>query len=485
MTSEAAPKDSLKPDICVVGGGSAGLSVAALAAALGASVVLAGTRRPEGASLHDRSLASGALAAAARRAEEFRRGGAFGLVSSGELQVDLARVRAHVREAVRSAAPLDSMERFRAMGVRVVAAEARFADRSTVMAGEAAVRARRFVVAADSRPAVPAVPGLEDVPYLTGETLLDLETLPERLVVLGGAVAGVELAQACRRLGARVTLVETGPRLLAGEDPEMAAVLERALRAEGIVVRTGVEVLRAERRQGDRVALVLRGGEGEETVEGSRLLIAAGRAPDLDGLALDKAGIEAGPAGIRVDAGLKTTNGRVYAIGEGIAWGGEGSLHATNHQAGLVVRNALFRLPARLGAAPVPRLVLTDPELAAAGATEEEARERHRDIRILRWPFAENDRARAERGTAGHLKAVVTRHGRILGCTIVGPRAGELLAPWLLAMEKDLKVTDLANVVHPHPTLSEIARSAAVEFLKPSAQNPWIRRLVGFVGRLG
>jgi len=282
-----------------------------------------------------------------------------------------------------------------------------------------------------------------------------------------------------------VTVIETGERILTREDPEMAAVIERALRAEGVKVRTDATVLRVERRPQERFAVVLKDGDREEIVEGSHLFAAAGRTPDLEGLDLDKAGIEAGLTGIEVGSGLRTTNAKVYAIGGCVSGRAEDPPQVANHQAGLVVRNALLRVPVGYGAVPIPRVVRTDPELASVGLTEEEARAQQHDIRILRWPFADNDRARAEREAAGHVKAIVTRNGRILGCVIAGPRAGELIAPWCLAIAKDLRVGDLAGLVYPYPTLSEATRSAAVEFLKPSAQNPWIRRLIGFVGRLG
>ena len=485
MTNESAPTLTLRPDLCVIGATPAGLSAASLAAALGASVVLVG-KRPWGVERPEPGdLSSSALIAAAGHAEALRRAGAFGIGQGLEPGVDAAKLRAHVHEVVRSAAPMDSPERYRAMGVRVIEAGARFIDRRTVTAGEHVIRARRFVIAMGARPAMPELPGLQDIPYLTDESLLDLAVRPDHLVILGGGVTGIEMAQACRRLGAQVTVIETGERILTREDPEMAAVIGRALRAEGVTIRTDATVLRVERRAQDRLATVLKSGGREEMVEGSHLFAAAGRTPDIEGLDLDKAGIEASPSGIKVGSGLRTTNAKVYAIGGCVSGQAEDPPQVANHQAGLVVRNALLRVPVGYGAVPIPRGVRTDPELASVGLTEEEARAQQHDIRILRWPFADNDRALAEREVAGHVKAIATRNGRILGCAIAGPRAGELIAPWCLAMAKGLRVGDLAGLVYPYPTLSEATRSAAVEFLKPSAQNPWIRRLIGFVGRLG
>jgi pyruvate/2-oxoglutarate dehydrogenase complex dihydrolipoamide dehydrogenase (E3) component len=228
------------------------------------------------------------------------------------------------------------------------------------------------------------------------------------------------------------------------------------------------------------------GADGER-IEGSHILVATGRAPTTHGLGLEAAGIAFDKSGIIVDKGLRTTNRRVYAIGD--CAGGEAGpyrfTHAANHHAGLVIRSALFRLPVRVDPAAIPRVVYTDPELAAIGLSEEEARARHRSIRILRWPLAENDRAQAERAADGHVKAIVTGRGTILGCAIAAPHAGELIVPWALALGKGLKVQDLAGLVFPYPTLSEVTKRAAVEFIRPGAQNPWVRRLIGAVRRLG
>lgn len=482
---EPDPKDILRPDLCIIGGGPAGLSAAALAVSLGASVVLVEKGRMGGECLNAGCIPSKTLIAAARRADHCRQAGRFGVSCGQEPEIDFAKVRDRIRDVVRSIAPMDSRERYSAMGVQVLEAEARFVDRSTVIAGPVAVRARRFIIATGSQPTIPAIPGLESISFLTEDSLFDLAAKPDHLVILGGGAVGIEMAQAYRRLGVRVTVIEAGERILAGEDVEMAGVIERVLRSEGVTVRTGVAISSIERRRDEGFAAILREGGTEATIEGSHLLIATGRLPGLDGLGLGKAGIESDASGIRVDHGLRTANARVYAIGDCLGEGRGRFTHMANHQAGLVVRNALFRLPIRLGAEPIPRVIYTDPEIAAVGLLEDEARAQHADMRILRWSFADNDRARTEGLMEGHIKAIVTPHGRILGCAIAGPQAGELIGPWVLAMARHLKISDLAGVVYPYPTLSEITKSAAVEFLKPTAQNPWVRRLLGFVRRLG
>jgi pyruvate/2-oxoglutarate dehydrogenase complex dihydrolipoamide dehydrogenase (E3) component len=266
----------------------------------------------------------------------------------------------------------------------------------------------------------------------------------------------------------------------------MAAVLERALLADGVELYVGVTVERIT-RLGDRILATVRAGADTRAVEGSHLLVAAGRRPVTDGLGLDAAGIAFDEKGIAVDKGLRTTNRRVYAIGDcaGPGGGPYKFTHVANYHAGLVIRSALFRLPAKVDAAAIPRVTYTDPEIAAVGMTEEEARESRMAFRILRWPVAENDRAQAERRTAGHVKALVTSRGKILGCAIASSQAGDLIVPWALAIQKGLKVQDLAGLIFPYPTLSEVTKRAAVEFLRPSAQNPWVRRAIGFARRFG
>lgn len=478
--------EPLRPDLCVIGAGSAGLSVAAIAASLGVSVVLVEKGAMGGECLNTGCVPSKALLAVARQARESCRANRFGL-RGPEPEVDFAAVGRHVKEIVASIAPMDSRERYRALGVQVIEAEARFTGTGTLLAGGQIIQARRFIIATGSRPSVPAIPGLDGIPFLTNETVFDLTERPEHLAIIGGGSVGVELAQAFARLGSRVTLIEAGERLLANEDPELAAVIERALRRDRVAIETSRSVARVEAVEGGGISLVLE--QGDQALVASHLLVATGRDAVVEGLGLDEAGVETDATGIFVDRRLKTSNRRIYAIGDcaGGKAAGAHFTHMANHQAGLVIRSALFRLPSRLGRAPVPRVLYlyTDPELASVGFTEAQARERHRAVRILRWSFADNDRARAERATEGHVKAIVTPGGRILGCAIAGTHAGELIMPWVLAMAKGLKVSDLAGLVYPYPTFSEVTKSTAVEFLKPSAQNPWVRRLTGFLRRLG
>lgn len=471
----------IKPDLCVIGAGSGGLSVAAGAAMFGAQVVLIERHLMGGDCLNVGCVPSKALIAAANRAHEFRHAGRFGLVAPPP-QVHFSRVQDHVRRVIASIAPTDSVERFTAMGVRVIQGEARFADSRTVTVGGLMIRARRFVVATGSRPSTPPIDGLADLPFLTNETVFDVETRPERLIVIGGGPIGVELGQAFARLGSAVTIVQAG-RLLPREDEEAAGHVRRSLLADGVAVRENVRAIRAQGAPGD-LRLVLEGGE---ILSGSHLLVAAGRSPGLDALDLAAAGITHGPKGIQVDRRLRTSNRRVYAIGDCAAGATDGLqfTHVANYHAGIVLRSALFRLPARIDNRAIPRVTYCEPEVASVGLTEEEALRLGHKVRILRWPLAENDRAQAERATEGVVKLVTTQRGRILGATIVGRNAGELLTPWIMGVRKGWSLGEFAATVFPYPTFSEVSKRAALTHFAPMAQRPWIRRIVRLLSRFG
>jgi len=470
----------LTPDICVIGAGSGGLSVAAAAAAFGVPIVLIEKGKMGGDCLNYGCVPSKALLAAAKHANAPRRTAPFG-VTLPRAEVDFARVNAHVHGVIAAIAPNDSRERFTGLGVHVIAGAARFKDRATAIVGDIEIKARRFVIATGSSAAVPPIPGLAETPYLTNETIFELKTCPTHLLIIGGGPIGLELAQAHRRLGAQVTVLEAETPL-AKDDPECAAIVLDYLTREGVVIRAGVKVTRVA-RNGDAVQAVIETPHGDETISGSDLLIATGRQANVTSLGLEAAGIKYGPHGIAVDKGLKTSNRKVYAIGD-VASGLQFT-HVANYHAGIVIRNALFRLPAKTSDEGIPWVTFTDPELAQVGLTEKQARERHKTIRVLRWPYHENDRAQAERETHGHIKVVTAKNGRILGATIVGAHAGEMITTWTLALSRGLNIRAMTGIVMPYPTLSEIGKRAAITYFSPSLTSPKIRRLIGFLRRFG
>ncbi len=464
----------LTPDICIIGAGSAGLAVAAGAAQMGAGVVLVERGLMGGDCLNFGCVPSKSLLAAARLADLARRGAALG-ITSPRPDVDFAAAADGVQNVIAAIAPNDSVERFEGLGVRVLRREARFTSPRTIRAGEIEISPRRFVIATGSHPAVPPIPGLTDTPYLTNETIFANRERPDHLIVIGGGPIGIEMAQAHRRLGARVTVLDVGP-VLPRDDPELVASLTGHLAGEGIAIRPRVEITRIER---DGNAIVARLADGER-IQGSHLLVAAGRRPSIEALELPAAGIEATAQGITVDARLRTTNRRAFAIGD--VAGGPQFTHVALYHAGIVIRNALFRLPAGVDYRALPWVTYTDPELAQVGLTQATAGE---DARVLRWPFSENDRAQTERDTEGLVKIVLSRNGRILGASILGTGAGDLILPWALAIAQKLKIGALANLIVPYPTRGEASKRAAACYYTPTLFSPRTRRLVRFLARFG
>ena len=476
----------VEADLVVIGAGAAGLSVAAGAAQLGARVVLIERAALGGECLNAGCVPSKALLAAAKRIALAREAERYGLRTAGA--IDVAAVMADVRRAIADIAPNDSAHRYRGLGARVILGEARFAAHDRVTVGDERIAARRIVIATGTRPAIPPIPGLEGVAFLTNENLWSLERLPAHLLVLGAGAMGLEIAQVFARLGCRVTVLEAG-RALAREDSELVAGLLVALQRDGVVVREGVRVLRV---APDPVglAILLDAGEGrEERIVGSHLLLATGRTPNLEGLSLDRAGIEATPQGIRVDRSLRSlSNRRVFAAGdiadiEGV--GPQRFTHTASHHAGVILRRALFRLPAKTAPETIPRCLYTDPELASLGLTEPEARARGlANLAILRWPIPETDRAATERVRHGLVKIIASRRGRVLGAAVLAPHAGEIIGLLALAIRKGVSVTTLADLVLPYPTYAEGVKRAAGNFFAQRFLSPTIRHVVRVLSRL-
>jgi len=472
--------EHITADICIIGAGSGGLSVAAGATQMGANVVLIEAHKMGGDCLNYGCVPSKALIAAAKAAHAHRSSAPLG-IAAHEPEVDYGAVMDHVQRTIATIAPHDSVARFEGLGVRVIQAHGSFTGPAEVTAGDTVVTARRFVIATGSSPAIPPIPGLDTTPYLTNETLWDLRELPATLIVIGGGPIGVELAQAHRRLGSRVIVLEAFTAL-GREDPEIAAVALAHLRAEGVVIRDRAKVAEVSGSAGAiRVTL-----EGGEIVEGTHLLVATGRRTNVEGMGLEIAGIDFDRRGVSVGKDLRSvSNRRVYAIGD--VAGGLQFTHVANYHAGLVIRSALFRLPVTSRTDHIPRVTYTDPEIAQVGMTEAEAVEQHGSaIEVHRFPFIENDRALAEGKAYGLVKAVIGRGGRIVGCSIVGPQAGELIHPWALALASGLKIKAMAGYVAPYPMLGEAGKRAAGAYYTPRLfGNRWIKLAVRLLARLG
>lgn len=468
--------ERIETDILVIGAGSGGLSVAAGAVQMGARVVLLESGRMGGDCLNYGCVPSKALLASAKAAHQQAHAAAFGVADQAP-QVDPGAVNDHVRDVIAGIEPHDSQERFEELGVRVIREHGLFVSASEVEAGGHVIAARRIVLATGSSPLVPPIPGLDGVPFETNETLFDRRERPEHLLILGGGPIGMEMAQAHARLGSKVTVIE-GARALGKDDPEAAALVLDHLRAEGVEIAEGAMAAAVRGKAG---AIEVEAEDGR-TFRGTHLLVALGRTPNTEGLNLEAAGIETTKAGIKVDAGLRTTNRRVYSIGD-IA-GGMQFTHAAGYQAGVVIRSILFGLPSKARTAHIPWATYTDPELAQVGLTEAQARDTHGDrLEVARFDYDGNDRARAERRMAGFAKVMVVR-GRPVGVTIVGHQAGELIGLWSLVLANNLKMSQVAAMVAPYPTMGELNKRVAGAYFSPRLfESPMVKRVVGFVQR--
>ncbi len=442
--------NQIETDICVIGAGSGGLSVAAGAVQMGVRVVLLEGHKMGGDCLNYGCVPSKALLAAGHKAHETSIP-AFG-ISGYAPQPDFPAAHAHVQATIAAIEPHDSQERFEGLGVRVIREFGRFISPKEVQAGDHVIKARRFVIATGSRPFVPPIPGLDTVPYLTNETLFDQTSRPDRLIIIGGGPIGLEMAQAHHRLGAEVVVLE-GQKALGGDDPEAAVLVIETLREEGIEIVEGAEVTEVAGQGGD-ITVITKDGR---SFHGTHLLTAVGRQVNVDSLDLKAGNVAFDRRGVRVGADLRsTTNKRVYAVGD--AAGGAQFTHVAGYHAGVIIRPMLFGLPAKARTDHIPHATYTKPELAQVGLTEDAAKKKHgAALEVVRAEFSGNDRAIATNQTQGFCKVMVVK-GRPVGATIVGPQAGELVQVWALALASKLKMSAIAGMVAPYPTLGEITK---------------------------
>ena len=450
---------TLRTDVCVLGGGAGGLAFAAGAVQMGARVVLVEKHKMGGDCLNYGCVPSKAMIAAGQLAYDMRHAERFGLPKS-IVKADWRQVHRHVASVVEAIAPHDSVERFEGLGCTVIQASGSFIDRKTVLAGTKTVRAKYFVLATGSHPFVPPMEGIKNVPYFTNETIFDHQEDIKHLIVIGGGPIGLELAQAHLRLGAKVSIVERGG-LLMHEDPDLAPLLLERLKSEGMSMLTHRNIVRLEGTKGKVRAVLSRAdSEQHETLEGSHLLVATGRVPQLAGLNLEKAGIAYTHRGIRVDERLRTSRKRIYAIGD--CSGSAQFTHVAGYHAGIAIRNILFPMRAKVSLENLPLVTYCDPEIASLGLSERAAVEQHgRDkVKTFSFDYEENDRAHAVHTPEGRIK-VFLRKGKILGVAVVGAHAGEMLAPWIVAKSAGLSIGQLANPIFPYPTLSEITKRVA------------------------
>jgi len=464
-------------DIVVIGGGSGGLVVAAGGAALGAKVALIEKLRLGGDCLWTGCIPSKALIKSARVAYQMRNADRFALTPH-DPKPQLPRVMERVAAVIAGIAPNDSPERFRSLGVDVIFGSGRFIDASAFEVDSRRLRARTFVIATGSRPAIPPIFGIESVPFLTTETIFDLREAVPHLIIVGSGPVGSEMAQAFRRLGSEVTVVDIAPGILPREDFDLATIVFRQLRNEGIRYHLSASIAKVERTPLGVRMLVRAKDSSVQTIDATHLLVAAGRHANIEDLGLGAANIRVAGDRIVLDDGLRTTNRRVYVIGD--AASGHQFTHLAEHHAGIVLRHAIFKLKWTKPSSIVPWCTFTDPEFARVGLSEAEAKKSGVDHRVYLFPLSDVDRARAESEIEGMAKLVTAPRGRVLGAAIVAPHAGELIGEYGLAIANRMKAADISAVIHTYPTFAQINRRVAdmrqKEALTPGTR-AWVKRL--------
>ncbi|MCC6597783.1 MAG: FAD-dependent oxidoreductase [Alphaproteobacteria bacterium] len=466
---------TIKADLCIIGAGSGGLSVAAGAAQLGLNTVLVERAEMGGDCLNTGCVPSKALLAAAKRAHMHRKGDIKG-IAPHEPEIDFSAVKDHLFDTIKMIEPNDSPERFRELGVNIILEEGCFTSPHTVQAGDHVIKARYFVIATGSRAVVPPIPGLEKDKVFTNETIFSMREKPDHLLVVGGGPIGIEMAQAHRRFGCKVSVFDMAS-ILPRDDQSNVTIIRQILVDEGVDLHERVSI--KEVKHGDKtITLVMEKGGVLQEIKGSHLFVAAGRAPNMDGLDLDKAGVKFEKRGITVDAHLKTSNRNIFAIGD--VSGGPQFTHVAGYHAGIIIRQICFKMSwAKVDYKALPWVTYTDPELAQVGLTEEDARKKHgEDIKVAEWYFDENDRAIAERATKGQIRVVTDKKGLILGASIVGSGAGELIGLWALAITNGLKIGAVTGMIAPYPTLGEISKRAAGAWYTPNLFSDKTRRIV-------
>jgi pyruvate/2-oxoglutarate dehydrogenase complex dihydrolipoamide dehydrogenase (E3) component len=451
------PRPEGRYNLVVIGGGTAGLVTAAGAAGLGARVALVERSMLGGDCLNSGCVPSKAMIASARGAKASGSSGNY--LSAAE---NFAAAMQRMRKLRAEISPHDSAERFRKLGVDVFFGEATFRDSETIEVAGTPLKFRRAVIATGARAAAPPIPGLEQVRYLTNESLFELTELPRRLAIIGAGPIGCEMAQAFARLGSEVFLLDVGPRVLAREDADAAVVIQRSLQRDGVRLHLGIKDLRVAASDPLKLEYLLPSGE-QQSVAADRLLIAAGRAPRVEGLGLERVGVEFDRRGVRVDDHLRTTNRRIYAAGD--ICSPFQFTHAADFMARIVIQNALFLGRKRFSSLVIPWCTYTSPELARVGLNQQEAQQQNRPVTTLQLDFSQLDRAVLEGQPEGFAR-VHLRPGsdRILGATIVGEHAGELISEVTLAMTKRLGLGAIGQTIHPYPTWSDAVRKLADQY---------------------
>lgn len=472
--------ETIDCDLAIIGGGAGGLSLAAGSAQLGLNVVLFESGKMGGDCLNYGCVPSKSLLAAAKIFYHLKQASRFGIHTQG-LSLAFPQVMQHVHQVIANIAEHDSVERFESLGVRVIQSAGKFIAPDAMQVGNQIIHAKRFVIATGSSPFIPPIPGVDSVSYLTNETIFDLQEKPQHLIVIGGGPIGCELAQAFAMLGSKVTILE-GLNILPKDDADCVAVIRQQLEEMNVTIYEQAKVQQIEANPDTGIIVSFEYQNEASTISGSHLLIATGRRANVDDLDLEKANVKYTPKGIEVNQRLQTSNKKIYAMGD--VTGPYQFTHMTGYQAGIVLRNVVFKWPAKVNYNAVPWVTYTEPELAHVGLLATDA-QKCPDTQITEWHLKDNDRAQTERTLNGKIKIITDKKGRVLGATIVGPHAGELILPWVMAIREGKTLRSFTDVIAAYPTLSEISKRVAGEFYTPKLFSDKTRWLVRWLQKLG
>ena len=465
----------IRADICIIGAGAAGLSVAAVAAQLDRKVVLIEEHKMGGDCLNYGCVPSKAMLAAAHKVSEIEAAAEFG-IKVENLKVDFKKVKTHIQNVIKAIEPHDSVERFEELGVQVLKGHGEFISRHQVKCGKKVVQAKYFVIATGSKAFVPPIKGLDKVPYLTNESIFGLKACPKHLVVIGGGPIGLEMAEAHRKLGAKVTVLEAF-RVLPKDDPEFVKILKEKLIAGGIDIKEGIKI---QKITGKKDEIEIHCG-GKKAIKASHLLVATGRRANLKGLNLKAAKIKIDEGRIVLDDRLRSSNKKIFVLGD--AAGGPQFTHFAGYHAGVAIKNILFKIPAKAKDYVLPWVTYTKPELAHTGLTLVGARKKYDDVEVVTWPYLENDRAQAVKETEGFVKIIARKNGLVLGVSIIGEQAGEMINFWSFVIKEKMKLSKVTDMIVAYPTLFEVNKRAAGKFYSPAlfgAKTKWLVKFLSF-----
>lgn len=449
---------NINTSLCIIGAGAAGLSVAAIACQLDIDTTIIERHKLGGDCLHYGCIPSKSLLSISKHIYELRNSKKYANILN-EPKIDYSYIKNYINNVIQKIEPHDSIERFEKLGAKVIIGEASFVNKNTITVNDTQITAKKIVICTGSKPSIPEISGLQGTPYLTNESVFSINEAPESIAILGGGPTGVEIAQAFNRLGVQVHLLVRS-RILSSEDHEQSYLLASKLAEEGIAIHTDISVTRVNYR--NLFEIFCKEQEITKTIKTTHFLIATGRVPSLHKLQLSNAAIEFDEQGIKVDKHLRTTNPKIYAAGDVTPH--PKFTHMASYQAGVIIKNILFKIPAKYSSKIVPRVTFTEPEFAQVGMIEREIQHKYRQYKELKYSFSDNDRAQTEDAIVGNIKVFTSKRGKILGVSILGPHAGELITPWVLAISNNFNIKKMAEIIIPYPTLSEVNKNVSSQF---------------------